>query len=165
MCYFHFILLTFVCKFLFSEYIKKKKIIIITSFFREIIQLSENICICDEKYCEQEGYFKYTEYVSQRVTVSLILKNYDSFTMLYETQVRSLNIFGLDQKKFIPVVTSKLLSEIQLAITRQFGKNVCNVILVLEAFEKELEARENVALSENTSEIVLVLHSSFDTKK
>ena len=25
MCYFHFILLTFVCKFLFSEYIKKKE--------------------------------------------------------------------------------------------------------------------------------------------
>ena len=70
----------------------------------------------------------------------------------------------------IPVVMSKLPSEIKLVITRQFGKDVWEVKLVLEAYRKELEAREKVVLSDNASEISncsgSALHVlSFDAKK
>ena len=48
-----------------------------------------------------------------------------------ETQVRSLNSLGLDEKNYgsmlIPIIMSKLNQEVRLIITRQFGKNVWDI--------------------------------------
>ena len=59
------------CLEFFFSLFEKHKSKIITSFYREFIQLSEKYIFCYEKYYEQRRYLKYTEYVSQRITVSL----------------------------------------------------------------------------------------------
>ena len=69
-----------------------------------------------------------------------------------ETQVRSLNSLGLNERNYgamlVPVVMSKLPQEVKLVITRQFGKNSWDIKLVLGALRAELEAREKVYLTD-----------------
>ena len=62
------------------------------------------------------------EPISHLGAVNELRKLYDEI----ETQVRSLNSLGLDEKNYgamlVPVVMSKLPQQVKLIITRQFGK-------------------------------------------
>ena len=70
-----------------------------------------------------------------------------------ETQVRCLNSMGLQAKNYgsmlIPVIMTKLPQEIKLIITRQFGKDIWDIDLILNAFKNELEIREKLLFTDN----------------
>ena len=73
-----------------------------------------------------------------------------------ETQVRSLNCLGLEAANYgpmyIPVLFGKLPDELKLIISRQSGKNVWDIKIILNAFKTELEAREKISPSSECSE-------------
>ena len=58
-----------------------------------------------------------------------------------ETQVRSLNCLGLEAANYgpmyIPVLFGKLPDELKLIISRQSGKNVWGIKIILNAFKTE----------------------------
>ena len=92
-----------------------------------------------------------------------------------ETQVRCLNSMGLQAKNYgsmlIPVIMTKLPQEIKLIITRQFGKDIWDIDLILNAFKNELEIREKLLFTDNieNSEIpqasTLMTGNKFGDKK
>ena len=66
-------------------------------------------------------------------------------------QVRSLQSIGLNASDYgpllIPVLMSKLPHELKLLITRQFGKGVWDVKIILESLKSEIETREKLKLT------------------
>ena len=65
-----------------------------------------------------------------------------------ETQVRSLNNLDITCKNYgpmlVPVLMSKLPSELKLLISRKFGKALWDIENILETFQNEIEIRERV---------------------
>ena len=68
-----------------------------------------------------------------------------------ETQVRSLDNLGIEFKNYgpmlVPVLMSKLPTELKLIISRKFGKNLWDIQTIVDAFKNELEVRERIALA------------------
>ena len=66
-------------------------------------------------------------------------------------QVRSLQSIGLNASDYgpmlIPVLMSKLPQELKLLITRQFGKNIWDIKVILESLKLEIETREKLKLT------------------
>ena len=98
------------------------------------------------------------EPISHLGAVNELRKLYDEI----ETQVRSLNSLGLDEKNYgamlVPVVMSKLPQQVKLIITRQFGKTSWDIKLILNALKIELEAREKVSLTDKFESTTSSLH-------
>ena len=98
------------------------------------------------------------EPISDLGAVNELRKLYDEI----ETQVRSLNSLGLDEKNYgamlVPVVMSKLPQQVKLIITRQFGKTSWDIKLILNALKIELEAREKVSLTDKFESTTSSLH-------
>ena len=74
-----------------------------------------------------------------------------------EAQVRSLNAFGLDAKNYgpmlIPVFLCKIPEELNLIISRKFGKEVSDISIILDTFKLEVEAREKIQFSSSNENV------------
>ena len=67
-----------------------------------------------------------------------------------ETNIRCLESLGLDPKSYgpllIPIFMKKLPEEMKLIISREFDKVVWDIRVILEAFKREVQAREKLVL-------------------
>ena len=65
-----------------------------------------------------------------------------------ETQVRSLNSLGYDYHSYgrmlIPILLLKLPTNLNLEISRRFGKNVWDIKLIIDTLRKEIQARGKI---------------------
>ena len=100
------------------------------------------------------------------------LKNLKKVYDQAETQVRSLENVGVDQKSYgsllVPFLMSKLPDELKLLIARQFGKNIWEITEIMKLFRNELEAREKINVENNLEEKPYsgsALHSSSSDSK
>ena len=68
-----------------------------------------------------------------------------------ETNIRSLDVLGIKPEQFgsllVPVILTKIPSELQIIIRRKFDKNTWDFKKLLKTFKEELEARERCAWS------------------
>ena len=92
-------------------------------------------------------------------------KNLRSLYDEIETQVRSLNCLGINSNSYgpmlVPVLMGELPEELKLIISRQLGKNIWDVQVIIELFRKELEAREKIYVASETKSEQLYSGSSF----
>ena len=67
-----------------------------------------------------------------------------------ETNIRCLESLGLDPKSYgpllIPIFMKKLPEEMKVIISREFDKVVWDIRVILEAFKREVQAREKLVL-------------------
>ena len=89
--------------------------------------------------------------VSAHMTKLLSLNTITSMKHVHDglvTQVRSLSSLGLDTRNYgpmlMPVLMAKLPDELKLIISRQFGKDIWEIELILKVFRHVLGAREKV---------------------
>ena len=70
---------------------------------------------------------------------------------IVEAQIRSLTAFDLKIENYgsflVPVIMSKIPSEIKLIITRQLDKNTWDAKIILKTLQREIEVREKLCLS------------------
>ena len=74
-----------------------------------------------------------------------------------EAQVRSFNALGLDANNYgpmlIPVFLCKIPEELNLIISRKFGKEVWDISIILDTFKLEVEAREKIQFSSSNANV------------
>ena len=91
----------------------------------------------------------------------LNISNFKTLQTLYDTiktQVRLLDSLGQDCSNYglmlIPVLLTKLPSELNLQIIQKSGKDIWGIREVLDLINLEIEAREKVAVHEEKSKSV-----------
>ena len=76
------------------------------------------------------------------------IKSLENLFDTIETQVRSLNSLGYDYHSYgrmlIPILLLKLPTNLNLEISRRFGKNVWDIKLIIDTLRKEIQARGKI---------------------
>ena len=125
----------------------------------------EGLSLCNDNYQIALGLLKerygdkqilISSHMNKLLELNVIVEsnNTKDLRSLYDhvnAQVRSLQSIGLNASDYgpmlIPVLMSKLPHELKLLITRQFGKGVWDVKIILESLKSEIETREKLKIT------------------